>query len=102
MSAAQDEITRIFKQIASDVFDEKMRERDKRRFESSPEDKSLKVSEVTQQLGVTEYVVYEMIKQRIINAYRPTPKTIRIMQSEINRYKQTGVPYHEWIKDNAV
>lgn len=54
------------------------------------DDEGITADEAAQMMGVKKWRVYEMIKQKILPAYKPSPRTLRIRRGAVRELIRTG------------
>ncbi len=54
------------------------------------DDEGITAAEAAQQLGVSTWRVYEMIKRGMLIAYRPSPRTLRVRRGAVREFIRTG------------
>ncbi|HEY0379852.1 MAG TPA: helix-turn-helix domain-containing protein [Pyrinomonadaceae bacterium] len=54
------------------------------------DDEGITAAEAAEMLGVKAWRVYEMVKQRILPAYRPSARTLRIRRGAVRELIRTG------------
>jgi excisionase family DNA binding protein len=86
------ELEKLFGPEVLTALDERMR---RIACESRPsslpdEDRGLSTAEAAVLLGVKKWRVYEMVKRKVLRAYRPSPRTLRILLSSVNECLREG------------
>jgi len=59
-------------------------------FVSDSDDEGITVAEAAKEIGVSSWRVYEMIRQGILPAYKPSPKTYRLRRGTVREFMLTG------------
>jgi len=54
------------------------------------DDEGMTVAEAATEIGVSRWRVYEMIRQNILPAYKPSPKTYRLRRGAVREFVRTG------------
>lgn len=53
-------------------------------------DEGVTVREAAKMIGVSEWRIYQMIKQGILPAFRPSPRTLRLSRAAVLEFIRTG------------
>lgn len=87
MSSLEAEIAKVAEQVAARVFDEKMRELQAARAKA--EDEWLTVKQIMAETGYSKGTISEAARRGRLEVYRPTPRTIRVRRSALDRWLES-------------
>jgi excisionase family DNA binding protein len=83
LSAFDERVKRIARSEAAAVFEE-------REGKGVEDDKGITAKEAALLIGVSEWRVYEMIKRKVLPAYRPSPQRLRLRLGAVREFIRQG------------
>lgn len=94
-SVVADKIASIFDRAKAEALillreDEKLRAQSIPLAEAVNDDEGITAAEAAQMMNVNKWRVYEMVKQGLVPASHPSPRTVRIRRGTVKEFIRTG------------